>query len=249
MLAIETVVSKNSLISSDLYHLVFEAPRIAARAQPGQFIHLNITNTPSILRRPFSIFNTRVSTLEIVYKVVGKVTKHMSALQSNDFLSLTGPIGNGFNVKKNSMPVFIAGGTGLASLHFLKEKIKPGILFLGAKNKNHIWGIDSFENKGWKVVVTTEDGSSGTHGLITKPFLAFIKKQKDKIYVYTCGPTAMVREVSSICSGHTIAGQASLENMMACGVGACQGCVVELKGKKGYKRVCVDGPVFDIADI
>lgn len=249
MLLVNTTVSKNTRISPDLYCLDFKAPRIASRALPGQFIHIQIENSGSILRRPFSIYSCSPLRISIVYRVVGTVTRKMASLQEGDFLSVMGPGGKGFSLKLIGVPVLVAGGTGLATLHFLKENIKPGILFFGARSKEHIWGVQEFKKAGWTVYLTTEDGSRGTRGMITDAMARFLKEKraKEKIKIFVCGPMGMITEVAKLCKKFNIPGEASLENIMACGIGACQGCVVHIHdGGSRYKRVCVDGPVFDI---
>lgn len=252
MLLVNTTVSKNTRISPDLYCLDFKAPRIASRALPGQFIHIQIENSGSILRRPFSIYSRIPPRISIVYRVVGTVTRKMASLQEGDFLSVMGPVGKGFSLKLIGVPVLVAGGTGLATLHFLKENIKPGILFFGARSKEHIWGVQEFKKAGWTVYLTTEDGSQGTRGIITDVLNRFLKGKHStkKIKIFLCGPMGMLSEVARLCRKFSIPGEASLENVLACGVGACQGCVVPMRnGGSRYKRVCIDGPVFDIKTI
>ncbi|MFH1379128.1 MAG: dihydroorotate dehydrogenase electron transfer subunit [bacterium] len=252
MFVIDSVVSKHTSVQKNIFILTFKSSKIASAAKPGQFIHLNIKNSGSILRRPFSIYAVSGSIVSIAYQVVGNVTAKMSLLQKGDWLSAVGPIGNNFTQKKTIAPVFIAGGMGIASLHFLKNSIKPGILFFGARSKKYIWGAAEFKRAGWKINIATEDGSQGAKGLVTDLFETYIKENRQHAHtrVYVCGPAGLIKKAACLCTSNHIPGEASLENIMACGVGVCQGCAVEVKSMDArYKRVCVDGPVFDFKNL
>jgi dihydroorotate dehydrogenase electron transfer subunit len=248
LLVTDSVVVDNKPIAELLYRLSCSSPQTAMRAQPGQFIHLTFDHAGSILRRPFSIYAAPAPDVHIVYEVRGTVTRQMTSLRRGERVSMLGPVGNSFGALDATQAVFVAGGTGLASLHFLAEQIKPGILFFGAKSKSQVWGLPEFKKRGWQIIVSTDDGTAGVPGFVTKPFEKFLKNHcMENIKVYTCGPTPMIRAVAGLCRHYGVRGEASLENIMACGVGACQGCVIEVRdADTRYKRVCVDGPVFDV---
>ncbi|MDR0799919.1 MAG: dihydroorotate dehydrogenase electron transfer subunit [Endomicrobium sp.] len=142
-------------------------------------------------------------------------------------------------------PVIVAGGTGIASVHFLAAKLKKkGILYYGARSKKDLLCLDKFKKIGWKVAVSTEDGSEGYKGYITD---VLSKNLKDGDMLFACGPTPMLKKVLQIAKERNIKGFVSLEEKMACGVGNCQGCAVKING--GNKMVCKDGPVFGIEDL
>jgi dihydroorotate dehydrogenase electron transfer subunit len=140
-------------------------------------------------------------------------------------------------------PVLIAGGTGIASLYFLSQRLsQKGILYYGAKNKKDLLCLSKFKKLGWKVVIATEDGSAGKKGFIT-PLLEKDLQKMPPVYIYVCGPMPMIDTVIKIAKQYNLKGCASLEEKMACAVGNCQGCAVKIDGQN--KMVCKDGPVFD----
>lgn len=191
-------------------------------------------------------------------KVVGTGTRILSEKSPGDILDLLGPIGKGFPLpKKGKTVMLVAGGMGIAPLWFLfnnlterthKEKL---IFFLGAKTKKELLYYEKLKDLGAKLIVTTDDGSFGTKGLITDVFSKEIKSRKNdssKLMVYSCGPPDMLKRMSEISKKYDLSCQLSLEGNMACGVGACWGCPVKFENG-GYKRVCVDGPVFDAREV
>ncbi|MCA6080035.1 MAG: dihydroorotate dehydrogenase electron transfer subunit [Endomicrobium sp.] len=139
-------------------------------------------------------------------------------------------------------PVIVAGGTGIASVYFLAAKLKKkGILYYGSRSKKDLLCLDKFKRIGWKVVVSTEDGSEGYKGYITD---MLSKNLKDGDVLFACGPTPMLKKVLQIAKEKSLKGFVSLEEKMACGIGNCQGCAVKINGKS--KMVCKDGPIFGI---
>lgn len=214
------------------------------------------------LRRPLSIYATKDDNIEFLYRVVGTGTENLSKLEKGDKIDVLGPLGNDYDTSmfskaasplfdkegvRGSSPVLIAGGTGIASLSFLADKLKrPGILFFGAKNKANIIGIENFKRRKWNIKIATEDGSKGHKGYITDLFASTDFKNKN-IILYCCGPSPMLKKMAELAAKYNYSGYASLEEMMACGTGICQGCAVKAGGT--YKMVCKDGPVFDMKDV
>ncbi|MBD3272706.1 MAG: hypothetical protein GF384_09250 [Elusimicrobia bacterium] len=248
----DTVVSENKRLIPDVYRLSFVCSRIACAARPGQFIHLHCMGARALLRRPFSIYQVKPPRISIVYRVVGAVTRTMATLKRNDPLQIIGPIGHGFSYTPSQTNVLVAGGMGLAALNFLSFRIQPGVLFYGARTKKQLWGLSEFTRRKWKVVIATENGSRGVRGPITKPLEQYIRDCASvaSLRLFVCGPLGLARAVADCARTYHVRGQASLENVMACGVGACQGCVIEVqKGPERYKRVCHDGPVFDLEEL
>jgi dihydroorotate dehydrogenase electron transfer subunit len=204
------------------------------------------------LRRPFSIYGVRGSRIEFLYRVVGKGTETLSQLKAGSAITLLGPLGAGYDlarVKKGVTPLLVAGGTGIASLSFLAERLPvAGILFYGARQKKDLVGVERFKKMGWEISIATEDGSQGLRGFVTDACGSHVAGPVcGKIVLYSCGPHPMLRKVAAIARTHGIEGYVSLEEMMACGVGNCQGCAVSISGT--YKMVCKDGPVFNINDV
>lgn len=234
-------------------------PELARVARPGQFVMVRLPdiNIP-LLRRPFSVHNSltegdKIGGFELLYKVVGKTTQAMSELKAGDSLDVLGPLGNGFSCPEGVSDVFlIAGGVGVASLHYLalflveSMRVRPKV-FLGGRTSADILCGEAFESMGInKVAITTEDGTLGDKGLITSIVQQTLEVDGKPDMIYACGPTGMLKAVSDIAGKYEVSCQVSLETAMACGFGVCLGCAVEKAGNPGaYLHACTDGPVFD----
>jgi dihydroorotate dehydrogenase electron transfer subunit len=210
-----------------------------------------------LLRRPFSIHRLiskdgTIEALEVLYKVIGKCTKKLSMLVKGDIIDIIGPLGNGFITSHNHNNIFIvAGGVGVAPMLFLASYLQKNAdlskctVFLGGRTKHDMLCKNDFLKLGMKVLITTEDGSAGRKGLVTDILETSIKKNRPDI-IYACGPPAMLKSIALISETYLIPCQISIETIMACGIGACLGCVVESKKTpEKYLHACMDGPVFD----
>jgi dihydroorotate dehydrogenase electron transfer subunit len=254
------IISKQKL-KENMFKLTLDSPFVSRTAKPGNFVHIKVSSDHHpLLRRAFSVHNVdkQKRSFDVLFKVVGKGTKILSEKSPRDMLDLLGPIGNGFSLPpKGETLMLVAGGMGIAPLWFLftnlvrkidKEKL---VFFLGAKTKKELLYYEKLKKLGRNLIVTTDDGSFGIKGLVTEAFLQRIKKRKKgspKLVVYSCGPPEMLKRMSEISKEHDLSCQISLEGSMACGVGACWGCAVKFENG-GYKRVCVDGPVFDAREV
>jgi dihydroorotate dehydrogenase electron transfer subunit len=209
-----------------------------------------------LLARPFGISAViSRSSLEIVYRVVGKGTTMLTTSKTGQTLSLLGPLGKGFLLPdKKTIPVLVAGGSGFPPLHFLARRAgSRAHLFLGARNKECLPPasiVRSFKESTGKVHIATDDGSAGVQGTSTDILNTFLTtmERKAHLVLYACGPHAMLAAVSKIAAEHAIPCYVSMEERMACGLGACMGCSVPMKAG-GYKRACKEGPVFDSREI
>ncbi len=257
-----TPVFSKEILEDRIFKLTFSSSFISKRAKPGNFVHVRVGSTDSpLLRRAFSIHsvNQDESSFDILFRVVGKGTEILSQANPGEVLDILGPIGNSFTLPpKSKEAMLVAGGMGIAPLwfmftHLLEKGFDPRrITFLfGAKNKKELLYIEKLRKSKVKLVVTTDDGSTGIKGLITDAFLKEITKNKldhKNILVYSCGPEMMLARMSDLANAYGLSCQVSLETNMACGVGVCWGCVV--KSSDGtYQRVCTDGPVFDARKI
>lgn len=253
-------IIENKKISSDYYRMTFESKEIAEQAKPGQFLHVKCSdNYDPLLRRPIGIHVVKNNIIAIFYKVVGEGTKLLSQKKVGEELDVLGPLGNGFEIFVGlKLAILIAGGMGVAPLLYLAEALRlkgtETLVLIGARTKKLIFFKKEFASLGCKVKISTEDGTQGFKGLGTDlfknllsdlPYIAL--KEKKKSSVYACGPPEMLKEVAEISQQNNLFSQASLEEQMACGVGACLGCPVKIRG--GYKMVCKDGPVFNLKDI
>ena len=218
---------------------------------PGQFVEVRVDGSPStFLRRPISInFVDRTNNeLWLLVATVGEGTKALAKLQAGDSLNCVLPLGNGFTPARTGEKVLlIGGGVGVAPLLYMgaemrRAGIEPTFL-LGARTAQDLLMTDIFNRYG-RVYVTTEDGSEGEKGFVTNHSI-LEQEQFDRIS--TCGPTPMMKAVARLAKAKGIACEVSLENLMACGLGACLCCVE--KTTEGNVCVCKDGPVFDISKL
>ena len=239
------------------YRLVLKAPETAASALPGQFVMLRVSeNLDPLLARPFGISAVPSrSSIEIVYRVAGRGTALLTGMEAGHTLSLLGPLGKGFPMPgKDRLPVLVGGGSGFPPLHFLAQRAgSRAHFFIGSRNKECLPPasiIKSFRDVTARVHIATEDGSTGSRGMSTDILNAFLSKMESKtrLVIYACGPHAMLAAVSRTAAGHSIPCYVSMEERMACGLGACMGCSVPVKAG-GYKRACKEGPVFDSSEI
>jgi dihydroorotate dehydrogenase electron transfer subunit len=246
------------------------APPSVSHSCAGQFVMVKVNPAiDPLLRRPFGVFDLgtfeteftdcgRQSYLEILYKVVGKGTEMLSTLHQGDHLDILGPLGKGFTSGDPSgEKLLVGGGVGLAPLYYLaKELAKDGStvnLFAGGRNKEDVLCITEFERLGVETYVATDDGTLGARGLVTEVFEEQLAKVKPGAIIFACGPFPMLRAVALLAEKYRVPCQVSLEAYMACGVGACLGCVVKGKNHSDatpdYRCVCKDGPVFDASDL
>jgi dihydroorotate dehydrogenase electron transfer subunit len=253
----------NKKIKDNYYELSLKAPGIAKEAGPGQFVNIKVSDGSwPLLRRPFSIHRTKGSHIEILYKVIGRGTQILSYKRAGECLNIIGPLGNGFNyqlpIASYQLSILVAGGMGVAPLVFLAEKLKEFkiqnskfkiLALLGAKTKNEILCEEEFKELGCQLKIATDDGSRGFKGKVTELLKKVLPLAiSDKLSaIYACGPKPMLKEIAQISRKYKIPAQGSLEARMACGFGACRGCVI--KTRENYKTVCQDGPVFDLEEI
>ncbi len=249
------VINRKKL-AKNIYTIRFKSSHISANSKPGQFVLVKISQTQlPLLRRPFAISDTNVKqkTFDILFEVKGEGTKFFATTRKDDIIDVIGPIGNGFNTRNTENIIVVAGGIGLASVNLLCNKSakenKNVHLYYGTKSLEYM-PIKSF-NKNINVSVTTDDGSYGQKKLVTKALEEDSKKFDKSYTVFACGPHVMLKEVYKVCKKYKWKCFVSLESHMACGVGACNGCIVDVmrNGVKGHKRVCKEGPIFNAGEI
>jgi len=248
-------VKNNEKVGPDIYKMVLKAEK-KIEGNPGQFIHLKINNDSydPLLRRPFSIFdiNEKRKFLTIVYKVCGRGTELMKDIKNGDEVDILNNLGNGFNLKnKNKNIILIGGGMGIAPLYFLAKKIykiNKLMVLLGAKNNEELdFMNDKFSNLDVEVYNATIDGSLGFKGTIVELLKDLIIDEQEIDYIYSCGPTVMLKEMKSLVINENIEAEASLEERMGCGIGVCLSCTV--RTNNGNMRVCKEGPIFPLKEV
>jgi len=244
-------VMRQAPLTGGYWELDLHAPGIAEAASPGQFVHVRVPGLDAAaLRRPFSILGAEETTLKILYKTVGRGTAQMNRLAPGDTLQVIGPLGNCFPMpREDATPVFVAGGYGVAPLHFFARRLgKPGHLFVGGRTASDILCVDAFGTLGWTVHVTTEDASLGTRGRVTDVLLPWLAQHTAPVEIFACGPDGLLRALSQSDAPTWI----SLDKHMVCGVGACLACVQKIRQPDGTVAqicVCRDGPIFNARSV
>lgn len=244
-------IIENKRLNNDFFILNLEGSSKIPILLPGQFAQVRVDDSPgTFLRRPISIHDVDYgkNSFKVLIQIAGKGTEKLSKLGKGDYLNLIYPLGNSFSLpQSNEKVLLVGGGCGIAPLLFLGKHLKsngctPDIL-LGFRNSARIIEFEEYLRIG-KVYVTTEDGSMGEKGYVTT-HSAFSKQKYDR--VYCCGPDKMMKTISAHCKSNDIHCEVSLENLMACGIGACLCCIVDTI--KGNLCTCIDGPIFNVNDL
>ena len=258
---------------ADQYIITLESKEIADSTRPGQFVHLSVSGMLA-MRRPISVMSVDADngTFDLLYKIVGEGTKQLADRKIGDVLSVIGPIGNGFELTDRKIPLLIGGGVGMPPMIAIAQKIKDNAYYnpyviLGSEvpfpfeasqsslngfNSSKFYTMPLLEE--WRVpcgLASLQDYEGVYKGYVTdlaREYLDSLSSSDLKeVEIFTCGPNPMLEAVSKLANEYNLPCQASLEEYMACAVGGCAGCVVEVATENGpaMKRVCVDGPVFD----
>lgn len=230
------------------------APEIAGIAQPGQFVHVRCSqHFAPLLRRPLSLHgvNPKTGQIALLYQVKGLGTRALAEKRPGEKLDLLGPLGKGFSLDPEARNIMVVGGgMGVAPLlplaEMLKERGQKPTVILGFNTSSQVLRLAEFENSAQELFLVTRDGSAGEKGLVTAPLQRELAQNQYHL-IYACGPQPMLQAVAEAAERFGVKCQVSLEAYMACGLGACLGCVCKIKdrGQEGYARVCVEGPVFD----
>ena len=228
-------IESNAALTDSVYRMVLSGDTSAITA-PGQFVNIQLSG--KFLRRPISVCDYDEKTLTIVYKVVGKGTAQMAAMQAGQTLDILTGLGNGYDLSlTGDAPVLLGGGVGVPPMYNLAKKLlaqgKKVTVILGFNTKSEIFYEQEFKNLGCTVTVTTVDGSYGKKGFVTDAL------PEAYTHFCCCGPEPMLKAVYRATN---TSGQMSFEERMGCGFGACMGC--SCKTLTGYKRICKDGPVM-----
>jgi dihydroorotate dehydrogenase electron transfer subunit len=244
-------VIANRKLTSDFFIIELSGDQKLPEMYPGQFAQVRVDGSPdTFLRRPISIHDVDygTNTFKLLIQIAGKGTQKLSELKNGDYLNLVYPLGNTFTLPSNGeKTLLVGGGCGIAPLLFLaktlrKHNVIPDVL-LGFRNKDRIIEYEQYLKIG-KVHLTTEDGSVGEKGYVTSHS---ILSSNSYNRVYCCGPESMMRAVAAWAKKTGAECEVSLENLMACGIGACLCCVVDTI--HGNLCTCVDGPIFNIKDL
>lgn len=246
-------VLKQQCIGKDIYDMTIQTKHIAGHAKAGQFVSLYSNDASKLLPRPISLcgIDAEAGTLRLVYRVTGEGTgtEEFSRLKAGDKIRVLGPLGNGFTVEPGKKAFLIGGGIGIPPMLELEKSIKAAgtcefVSVMGYRDAQTFL-LDEFKEQG-DCYVATEDGSVGAKGNV----LDAIKEYKlNADVIYACGPTPMLRALKAYAAEQGMTCYISMEERMACGIGACLACVCNSKEKDAHsnvknKRICKEGPVF-----
>ena len=247
---VEATILKNEQIAPDIFDMILHTKDLSKNAKAGQFVKLYPDNNKNLLPRPISIceIDREKETIRLVYQKIGEGTCLFSTMKQGDKIRVLGNCGNGYNIfEDNKTHIFVGGGIGIPPLLEACKQVKgEKIVILGFRTGQFL--NKDFEKLGAKVYIATDDGSVGFKGNVIE-----LMKKENIIgdYIYACGPKPMLQALTEYAKAKNIYTQVSMEERMACGIGACVGCVVKIleNGSPVYKKVCKDGPVFNSLEV
>ncbi|MDR3561068.1 MAG: dihydroorotate dehydrogenase electron transfer subunit [Negativicutes bacterium] len=247
----QALVLDHKTIGPLVQQMTLKAPDIARAAKPGQFVHVRVGGGHDpLLRRPLSIAAADADngTISLIYRIVGRGTAQLGHLSYGDTVDCMGPLGSGFSLAAQR-PLLVGGGIGLAPLLFLAQELcpHPVNVLMGGRSKEEMYWQHLFEDVCRNIHITTDDGSLGERGF-TIDHLPALLAGGGYDFLYACGPRPMLQGVARLAKEYGIPCEISLEDHMACGVGACLSCTCA--GTDGRRRkVCSDGPVFAAGEV
>jgi dihydroorotate dehydrogenase electron transfer subunit len=244
-------IHSNAIVCEGMYEMVFSWDDDAPSPLPGQFCTIRVSyGTAPLLRRPFafSAFDPNEKTASIVFKKVGASTEILAGKKCGDALDMIGPLGNsfiGFGQTRNN--VLVAGGTGFGPVlfwnRFLRHQKISSLMVFGSASKAGIPVFKGHEDEA--VALCTEDGSKGFRGTVVDYLRTLPEQMFRETTLYCCGPRGMLKACHDLALERGSACFVSIEQIMACGVGACMGCAVRVTGDESFSRVCTEGPIFN----
>lgn len=246
------IIANKYAIAKEIYSFEILCPEIAEIASSGQFVHIRADGFT--LRRPISIcgIDKDKGTLRIVFEVRGEGTEKISQLNKGGLIDMLAPLGHGFTINENfKKVVLIGGGIGTPPMLPLAAIYgKRAAVICGFRNSGAVILQEDFRKTGAETILCTDDGSAGIHGFVTKPLQELVKNGGIDA-VYACGPMPMLKNIAGICRDNNIFCEISLEERMACGIGACLGCACRTvrDGEEYFAHVCKNGPVFNAEEV
>ena len=252
---VKAVVIRQEPVARGIFSLWLSCPEIAEEARSGQFVGVYSNDSARLLPRPISLceIDKEDGAIRLVYRVAGVGTDEFSRWHTGELLRLIGPLGNGYPVSDEyKAPILIGGGIGIPPILQLSKDlshIEKKTVVLGYRKE--LFLTEEFEQTGKRVCMATEDGSAGVRGTVID---AMNCAGVEGDVVYACGPMPMLKAVAAYAEVKGIPAYLSLEERMACGVGACLGCIVKTNEKDAHSnvnnaRICTEGPVFLASDI
>lgn len=246
------IITEKSALARNIYSFTVSCPEIAQVAVPGQFVHIRIGSFT--LRRPISIcgIDPAKGTLRFVFEIRGEGTSEIAKLNVGDVIDMLAPLGHGFTVNPDfKKVVLIGGGIGTPPMLPLAAAYsEKSTAISGFRNASAVILQEDFAAAGAETILCTDDGSAGIHGFVTQPLEELVKNGGIDA-VFACGPTPMLKRIAEICKKNSVYCEISLEERMACGIGACLGCACKTKrnDEEYFAHVCKDGPVFKAEEV
>ena len=242
------VVISNLELAKNLHFMEIRVPKISAQIKPGNFVSLlPPASSGAFLRRPFSVAGVHDDVLKFVIRDIGKATNAITGLQKDEAIEVLGPLGNSYPIFEPDKKLWLlGGGTGIASLLFV-QKVHDN------QNDRILWGgkksceLPEMSQTPCGCTLATDDGSCGECGNVVEVTRRWLASDRPD-YIAACGPRGLLKGVQQLAAEYNIPAWISCEEFMACGMGACAGCVVPLAAG-GYARVCADGPVFVAGEV
>ena len=246
---IHAEVLYNRCIAQNIYQMGVERSEYQGEILPGQFAHIQLPQSEErILKRPISFHAYDGHTAEFIYQVTGEGTRRLSEVKSGEFLTMLLPLGNGFPMKEEYQRILvIGGGVGISPLRPVVQ-MRECDAILGYKSLASAYQVEFYQNACTKTLIATEDGTLGQKGFVTDLLGELELSVYDAIFI--CGPAPMLRALKPMLAGINDV-YVSMEERMGCGMGGCAvcACQVEQEGKTTYKKTCLDGPVFPLAEV
>lgn len=246
----EVRLVRKEKLTPEIFAFDFASKTIIRKAQPGQFVQIQVNNSfDPFLRRPFSLASVSSNIFRIVFRVRGKGTKILSQAREDDYISVLGPLGQPIPNYQEQNIILVGGGIGIAPLFFLTQRLVAQNylhLYFGARNRNELIMLAEFKKLTEKITIATEDGSLGKRGKVTDLLTTDKLAIPTKSLIFACGPIPMLNALQKIFTPVPVYG--FLEQRLGCGTGLCFGCAVKKK-TGGYLRLCKDGPVVNLNEI
>lgn len=246
------IITGKEAIARNIYSFTISCPEVADIASPGQFVHIRAKGFT--LRRPISIcgIDRERGTLRIVFEIRGQGTEEIAKLNPGELIDMLAPLGHGFTVDNSfGKVILIGGGIGTPPMLPLAQFYgSRATAISGFRSASAVILQDDFRSAGAETILCTDDGTAGIHGFVTAPFAELAEKGGIDA-VFACGPMPMLKGIAGICADKGIYCEISLEERMACGIGACLGCACRTKrnDEEYFAHVCKDGPVFNAEEV
>lgn len=274
--AVTVPVVENVQLARDTYRVRLDCPQLAQQIIPGQFVMLRLSGCDDpLLGRAFALYDTidnaagQPAMVDVVYLVMGKMTARLARYQPGQLVDFWGPLGNGFDVPAVDRLIMVAGGIGQTPFLALGKQhlglrsygtadasvsSTPQVsLCYGVRSADLLAGADDFRSAGIDLRIASDDGTVGHRGYVTDLLTDLLEQTAtERRQIVCCGPEVMMEAVAEVAQAAGVPCQVSLETPMACGIGICFSCVAKVRqpdGEWDYRRTCVEGPVFDAAEL